>query len=70
MQCLKSNSKEKEELSDSMGKLHIEGSSSGQPGASSSNFKRKPVIVIVIGMAGNVISLLDELVMCRYVKES
>ncbi|GMN46151.1 hypothetical protein TIFTF001_015325 [Ficus carica] len=45
--------KEKEELSDSMGKLHIEGSSSGQPGTTSTNFKRKPVIIIVVGMAGS-----------------
>ncbi|PON93152.1 GPN-loop GTPase [Trema orientale] len=45
--------KEKEELNDSMGKLHIEGSSSGQPGGSSTNFKKKPVIIIVVGMAGS-----------------
>lgn len=54
----KEKSKEKEELNDSMGKLHIEGSSSGQLGTSSTNFKRKPVIIIVVGMAGNLINLL------------
>ncbi|KAJ7954980.1 GPN-loop GTPase [Quillaja saponaria] len=37
--------KEKEELTETMEKLNIEGSSS-------SNFKRKPVIIIVVGMAG------------------
>lgn len=41
--------KEKEELSESMDKLIIEGSSSG----SSTNFKKKPVIIIVVGMAGS-----------------
>ncbi|EXC27502.1 GPN-loop GTPase 1-like protein [Morus notabilis] len=50
---IQETSKEKEELNDSMGKLHIEGSSSGQPGTSSTNFKRKPVIIIVVGMAGS-----------------
>nr|AFK39903.1 unknown [Medicago truncatula] len=40
--------KQKEELSESMKKLDIEGSSSGSP-----NFKRKPVIIIVVGMAGS-----------------
>lgn len=40
--------KQKEDLSDSMKKLDIEGSSSGSP-----NFKRKPVIIIVVGMAGS-----------------
>lgn len=40
--------KQKEELSESMKKLGIEGSSSGSP-----NFKRKPVIIIVVGMAGS-----------------
>ena len=54
----KDKGKEKEELSNSMGKLHIEGSSSGQPGNTSTNFKRKPVIIIVVGMAGNQINLL------------
>ncbi|KAE8057441.1 hypothetical protein FH972_014134 [Carpinus fangiana] len=47
------NSKGKEELSESMDKLHIEGSSSGQAGTSSPNFRRKPVIIIVVGMAGS-----------------
>jgi hypothetical protein len=50
----KENSKEKEEISESMDKLHIEGSSSGQAGTSSPNFRRKPVIIIVVGMAGNI----------------
>ncbi|KAL5983461.1 hypothetical protein ACLOJK_017547 [Asimina triloba] len=47
---LLSGSKDNEnaELSNSMGKLQIE-----EPGPSSINFKRKPVIVIVIGMAGS-----------------
>ncbi|KAE9609998.1 hypothetical protein Lal_00006467 [Lupinus albus] len=40
--------KEKEELTETMKKLHIEGSSSG-----SGPFKRKPVIIIVVGMAGS-----------------
>jgi len=44
---LKEKDKQKEELSESMKKLDIEGSSSGSP-----NFKRKPVIIIVVGMAG------------------
>ncbi|RWR73797.1 GPN-loop GTPase 1 [Cinnamomum micranthum f. kanehirae] len=43
---------EKEELSKSMGKLHVEESSSAGVGSSSINFKRKPVIIIVVGMAG------------------
>lgn len=50
MECfffLKEKDKQKEELSESMKKLDIEGSSSGSP-----NFKRKPVIIIVVGMAG------------------
>lgn len=47
------NVKEKEELSKSMDELHIEGSTSGQAGTSSPNFKRKPVIIIVVGMAGS-----------------
>ncbi|KAJ7980148.1 GPN-loop GTPase [Quillaja saponaria] len=38
--------KEKEELTETKKKLNIEG-------ASSSNFKRKPVIIIVVGMAGS-----------------
>ena len=41
-----------------MDKLHIEGSSSGQAGTLSPNFRRKPVIIIVVGMAGNVLSAL------------
>lgn len=53
---MKTKGKEKEELSDSMGKLHMEGSSAGAPGASSTNFKKKPVIIIVVGMAGELIS--------------
>jgi hypothetical protein len=44
---LKEKNKQKEDLSESMKKLDIEGSSSGSP-----NFKRKPVIIIVVGMAG------------------
>lgn len=35
-----------------MGKLNIEESSSTRAGSSSMNFKRKPVIIIVVGMAG------------------
>ncbi|KAL2338931.1 hypothetical protein Fmac_013377 [Flemingia macrophylla] len=42
--------KEKEELMETMNKLHIEGSSSGN---GSANFRRKPVIIIVVGMAGS-----------------
>lgn len=38
-----------------MEKLNIDKSSSGQAGTSSSNFRRKPVIIIVVGMAGNFI---------------
>ncbi|XP_015867164.2 GPN-loop GTPase QQT2 isoform X1 [Ziziphus jujuba] len=49
----KAKGKEKEELSDSMEKLNIDKSSSGQAGTSSSNFRRKPVIIIVVGMAGS-----------------
>ncbi|XP_075656093.1 GPN-loop GTPase QQT2 [Castanea sativa] len=45
--------KEKEELAETMDKLNIEGSSSWQAGTSSTNFKRKPVIIIVVGMAGS-----------------
>ncbi|KAB5538391.1 hypothetical protein DKX38_015924 [Salix brachista] len=40
---------EKDELTDSMNKLNVEASSSGQMGHS---FRRKPVIIIVVGMAG------------------
>ncbi|XP_015867166.2 GPN-loop GTPase QQT2 isoform X3 [Ziziphus jujuba] len=36
-----------------MEKLNIDKSSSGQAGTSSSNFRRKPVIIIVVGMAGS-----------------
>ncbi|KAF8401293.1 hypothetical protein HHK36_012226 [Tetracentron sinense] len=50
---LKSKGKEKEDLTNSMEKLHIDESSSGPVGASSINFKRKPVIIIVVGMAGS-----------------
>ncbi|XP_057417938.1 GPN-loop GTPase QQT2 [Lotus japonicus] len=42
--------KEKEELTETMNKLHIEGSSSG---SGLPNFKRKPVIILVVGMAGS-----------------
>ncbi|KAK7264734.1 hypothetical protein RJT34_32344 [Clitoria ternatea] len=42
--------KEKEELTETMNKLHIEGSSSG---IQTPNFRRKPVIIIVVGMAGS-----------------
>ncbi|KAA8527350.1 hypothetical protein F0562_034935 [Nyssa sinensis] len=44
----KSKGNDKVDISKSMGKLHIEESSS-----SSTNFKRKPVIIIVVGMAGS-----------------
>ncbi|KAJ0092280.1 hypothetical protein Patl1_24843 [Pistacia atlantica] len=50
---VKDNGKEKEELAKSMDKLHIEESPSGLAGSSSVNFKRKPVIIIVVGMAGS-----------------
>lgn len=43
-----------------MNKLHIEGASSEQAGTSTTNFKRKPVIIIVVGMAGNVAVALFE----------
>lgn len=45
--CQKANGKEKEELAESMDKLQIGESSS------SFKFRRKPVIIIVVGMAGN-----------------
>lgn len=48
-----SRDNEKENLSKSIGKLHIEESSSAGTGTSSINFKRKPVIIIVVGMAGS-----------------
>ncbi|KAK9182163.1 hypothetical protein WN944_025306 [Citrus x changshan-huyou] len=51
--ALKASDKEKEEITKSMDKLHIEESSSGLAGSSSINFKRKPVIIIVVGMAGS-----------------
>ncbi|CAK9145682.1 unnamed protein product [Ilex paraguariensis] len=46
------NSKDKDDISKSMEKLRVEESSSSQAGAST-NFKRKPVIIIVVGMAGS-----------------
>ncbi|MED6221633.1 GPN-loop GTPase qqt2 [Stylosanthes scabra] len=50
---LQAKDKEKEQLlSESMNKLHIEGSSSSASGNGSPNFRRKPVIIIVVGMAG------------------
>ncbi|XP_010259221.1 PREDICTED: GPN-loop GTPase 1-like [Nelumbo nucifera] len=48
-----SKGKSKDDLTKSMEKLQIQESSSGQVGTSSTNFKRKPVIVIVVGMAGS-----------------
>ncbi|KAL6970212.1 GPN-loop GTPase qqt2 [Sarracenia purpurea var. burkii] len=42
--------KEKDDVAKSMEKLKIE---HGEAGASSTNFKRKPVIIIVVGMAGS-----------------
>ncbi|KAI4344763.1 hypothetical protein L6164_011954 [Bauhinia variegata] len=48
----KTKDKEKEELTETMNKLNIEGSSSGS-GSSSDKFRRKPVIIIVVGMAGS-----------------
>ncbi|KAG8647546.1 GPN-loop GTPase QQT2 isoform X2 [Manihot esculenta] len=44
---------EKEELTESMDKIDIQQSPSGQAGSSSLNFKRKPVVIIVVGMAGS-----------------
>lgn len=41
---MKVSGDEKEKLMESMGKLNIEGTST--------NFKKKPVIIIVVGMAG------------------
>ncbi|KAK9291143.1 hypothetical protein L1049_009331 [Liquidambar formosana] len=46
--ALKLKGKEKEEVIKSMEKLHVDESSSGQI-----SFKRKPIIVIVVGMAGS-----------------
>lgn len=50
---IQAQGKEKEDLNESMDKLHIGGSSSEQAGTSSVNFRRKPVIIIVVGMAGS-----------------
>ncbi|XP_058082680.1 GPN-loop GTPase QQT2 [Magnolia sinica] len=47
-----SKDNEKEELSKSMGKLQVDESAPDSVGESSINFKRKPVIIIVVGMAG------------------
>ncbi|OAY43489.1 GPN-loop GTPase QQT2 [Manihot esculenta] len=44
---------EKEEITKSMDKLNIHKAPSGQAGSSSLNFKRKPVVIIVVGMAGS-----------------
>ncbi|KAL4202178.1 hypothetical protein AMTRI_Chr02g262370 [Amborella trichopoda] len=44
---------EKEEISESMGKLLIEETQNSGAGNLSSNFKRKPVVIIVVGMAGS-----------------
>ncbi|KAJ4835030.1 GPN-loop GTPase qqt2 [Turnera subulata] len=49
---------EKEDLTQSMGKLNMEQAAAGR-GVSSVNFRKKPVIVIVVGMAGNVISVIE-----------
>ncbi|KAM0989807.1 hypothetical protein ACFX2J_008289 [Malus domestica] len=51
--AVKNDGKENEELTNSMKKLQVEESSSGSGQAAVSNFKRKPVIVIVVGMAGS-----------------
>ncbi|KAG2726852.1 hypothetical protein I3760_01G131700 [Carya illinoinensis] len=50
---IQAKDKEKKDLNESMNKLHIEGASSEQAGTSTTNFKRKPVIIIVVGMAGS-----------------
>ncbi|THF99326.1 hypothetical protein TEA_007646 [Camellia sinensis var. sinensis] len=42
--------KEKDDIAKSMEKMKIE---SGEAGTSSTNFKKKPVIIIVVGMAGS-----------------
>jgi hypothetical protein len=47
---VKGTAEDKDELADSMNNLNVEASSSGQVGPT---FKRKPVIIIVVGMAGN-----------------
>lgn len=49
---IKDKGKAKEELADSIKNLNIE-ESSRHAGSSATNFRRKPVIIIVIGMAGN-----------------
>ncbi|KAJ6987763.1 hypothetical protein D5086_016294 [Populus alba] len=46
----KGTAEDKDELADSMNNLNVEASSSGQVGPT---FKRKPVIIIVVGMAGS-----------------
>ncbi|XP_059645913.1 GPN-loop GTPase QQT2 [Cornus florida] len=48
-----SKAKEKDDITKSMGKLHMEESSSAQEGTLSITFKKKPVIIIVVGMAGS-----------------
>ena len=47
---VKGTAEDKDELADSMNNLNVEASSSGQVGPT---FRRKPVIIIVVGMAGN-----------------
>jgi len=51
--------KENDEIMQSMEKLQIE--------ESSSNFKRKPVIIIVVGMAGMAILLLSFVILVLWV---
>ena len=53
---LKGTAEDKDELADSMNNLNVEASSSGQVGPT---FKRKPVIIIVVGMAGNPASIFS-----------
>ncbi|KAM1749448.1 hypothetical protein FF1_010278 [Malus domestica] len=50
--AIKNDGKENEELTNSMKKLQVEESSLGSGQAAVSNFKRRSVIVIVVGMAG------------------
>ena len=50
---IKSKGKRKEDISGSLEKLHIEEFSTGSAGSSSISFKRKPVIIIVVGMTGS-----------------
>lgn len=50
---IKVNGKGNDDIANSMENLHIRDSISGQAGPSSTNFKRKPVIIIVVGMAGS-----------------